>query len=92
MTKSDLINKLAVKHNMSPNQARKIIDTFFDTMIDALQDEERIEIRGFGSFEIRHYESYDGVNPRTMDKISIPPKRLPFFKAGKELKKRLNKG
>jgi len=92
MTKSDLINKLAVAHNITPSQARKIVDMFFDTMIEALKEEERIDIRGFGSFEIRHYESYEGVNPRTMEKIKVPPKKLPFFKAGKDLKKRLNKG
>ena len=92
MTKSDLINKLAENHNISPNQAKKIVDLFFDTMIEALKDEERIEIRGFGSFEIRHYDAYEGVNPKSMEKIKIPPKRLPFFKAGKELKNRLNEG
>ena len=58
----------------------------------ALKAGERIEIRGFGSFEIRHYKAYEGRNPRTGAKVDVKPKRLPFFKVGKELKERVNEG
>ena len=59
-------------------------------MEDSLKKGERIEIRGFGSFEIRHYKAYEGRNPRTGDPVGVQPKRLPFFKVGKELKERVN--
>jgi integration host factor subunit beta len=59
-------------------------------MEESLKRGERIEIRGFGSFEIRHYKAYEGRNPRTGDPVGVQPKRLPFFKVGKELKERVN--
>ena len=67
-----------------------IVNCIFDSMEDSLKRGERIEIRGFGSFEIRNYRSYEGRNPRTGVAVSVKPKRLPFFKVGKELKERVN--
>ena len=92
MTKSDLIEKVAAQLNLPKGKAELIINCIFDSMEDALSKGNRIEIRGFGSFEIRRYKAYAGRNPRTGDPVGVNPKRLPFFKVGKELKERVNAG
>ena len=92
MTKSDLIEKVAAQLNLPKGKAELIINCIFDSMEDALSKGNRIEIRGFGSFEIRRYKAYEGRNPRTGDPVGVNPKRLPFFKVGKELKERVNAG
>ncbi len=89
MNKVGLIRLLSKKRNLSHKKAETIINTVFATMTDALIDDERIEIRGFGSFTIKDYGSYSGRNPKTGAKVMVPPKKLPFFKVGKELKKRI---
>ena len=86
MNKSELIEALCLARNISYNQSTEIVNLIFDTMADALASGERIEIRGFGSFAVRDYKSYTGRNPRTGEQIEVAPKRLPFFKVGKELK------
>src|SRR5437763_17117460 len=90
MTKSDLIEMVANKLHLPKGKAELIVNCIFDSMEDSLRKGERIEIRGFGSFEIRHYKAYEGRNPRTGDPVGVQPKRLPFFKVGKELKERVN--
>ncbi len=92
MTKSELIEAVANKLKLPKGKAELIVNCVFDSMEAALKQGERIEIRGFGSFEIRHYRAYEGRNPRTGDKVEVRPKRLPFFKVGKELKERVNGG
>ncbi|MBW2736037.1 MAG: integration host factor subunit beta [Deltaproteobacteria bacterium] len=92
MTKSELIEAVANKLKLPKGKAELIVNCVFDSMEAALKTGERIEIRGFGSFEIRHYKSYEGRNPRTGAKVDVRPKRLPFFKVGKELKERVNEG
>ncbi len=92
MTKSELIETVAGKLKLPKGKAELIVNCIFDSMEDALKKGERIEIRGFGSFEIRHYKAYEGRNPRTGEKVDVRPKRLPFFKVGKELKERVNDG
>jgi integration host factor subunit beta len=92
MTKSDLIEAVANKLQLPKGKAELIVNCIFDAMEDSLKKGERIEIRGFGSFEIRHYKAYEGRNPRTGDPVGVQPKRLPFFKVGKELKERVNRG
>lgn len=92
MTKSDLIEKVAAQLNLPKGKAELIINCIFDSMEDSLKNGNRIEIRGFGSFEIRRYKAYEGRNPRTGDPVGVNPKRLPFFKVGKELKERVNAG
>ena len=67
-----------------------LVNLMLDTMVASLQEGERIEIRGFGSFEVREYKAYEGRNPRTGEPVHVRPKRLPFFKVGKELKERVN--
>ncbi|HDT11833.1 MAG TPA: integration host factor subunit beta [bacterium] len=90
MNKSTLINVLAEKADLSKRNAEQFVNLMIDAMIGAMIQEDRIEIRGFGSFVIRHYGSYEGRNPKTGEKIRIGDKRLPFFKAGKDLLTRIN--
>lgn len=92
MTKSELIEAVANKLKLPKGKAELIVNCVFDSMEAALKSGERIEIRGFGSFEIRHYKPYEGRNPRTGAKVEVRAKRLPFFKVGKELKERVNEG
>jgi integration host factor subunit beta len=86
MTKSDLIAALAIKEKLTEKSATDIINLIFDGFIDTLKNGGRIEIRRFGSFSVRQYESYAGRNPKTGTNIDVKPKKLPFFKVGKELK------
>lgn len=86
MTKADLINVIAEKANLQHKQAELVVNMVFDMMSDALKKDDRIEIRGFGSFVNRSYGSYQGRNPKTGQVVQVPPKRVPFFKVGKELK------
>lgn len=91
MNKSELIEALAIKKGLSCKKAEEIINTVFDAMADALVSGDRIEIRGFGSFVVNEYKSYTGRNPKTGESIEVKPKKLPFFKVGKELKERVAK-
>ena len=86
MTKADLINVIAEKAHLQHKQAEQVVNMVFDMMSDALKRDDRIEIRGFGSFVNRSYGSYQGRNPKTGQVVQVPPKRVPFFKVGKELK------
>ncbi|HEX2659071.1 MAG TPA: HU family DNA-binding protein [Polyangia bacterium] len=91
MTKSDLINRLSQKVNVPSARAESIVDAIFGAIETTLRHGQRIEIRGFGSFELRQYGAYSGRNPRTGTKVAVRPKRLPFFKVGKDLKERINR-
>ena len=90
MNKSELIEALATKKGLSYKKAEEIINAIFDSMSDALLADDRIEIRGFGSFVVKSYESYMGRNPKTGESIAVKPKKLPFFKVGKELKEKVS--
>jgi integration host factor subunit beta len=90
MTKSDLIERLCQDQKLPKGKAEALVNTIFDCLEQALRRDERIEIRGFGSFEIRRYKAYQGRNPKTGVPVSVREKRLPFFKVGKELKERVN--
>jgi len=92
MTKSDLIDVLCETQKIPKGRAELLVQVIFESMEHALKRGERIEIRGFGSFELRSYKPYEGRNPRTGVRVSVQPKRLPFFKVGKELKERVNAG
>jgi len=92
MTKSDLIDVLCESQKLPKGRAELLVHVIFDALEAALKRGERIEIRGFGSFELRSYRGYDGRNPRTGSAVAVRPKRLPFFKVGKELKERVNEG
>ena len=90
MNKSELIEALAEKINMPMREAGSITNTLIDTMTEALANGDSIEIRGFGSFVVKEYTSYTGRNPKTGQRIKVSPKKLPFFKVGKELRERVN--
>lgn len=90
VTKSDLIEQLSESLKLPKGKAELVVNVMFDSMVAALQRGERIEIRGFGSFEVRNYKAYEGRNPRTGEPVHVKPKRLPFFKVGKELKELVN--
>ena len=92
MTRADLIDVLARKLKLPGTRAEQIVDRIFSTMSDALMRGERIEIRGFGSFSLRQYRAYDGRNPLTGALAHVKPKRLAFFKVGRELRERVNDG
>lgn len=92
MTKADLIAVVADKLKFPWARAELLVDQIFSCMTQALQQGEGIEIRGFGSFTVRDYKAYEGRNPRTGDTVHVKPKRLAFFKVGKELRERVNQG
>ena len=90
MNKSELVEALANENGLTYKKSEEIINLIFDAMADTLADGGRIEIRGFGSFVVKDYKSYTGRNPKTGEIIKVRPKRLPFFKVGKELRERVN--
>ncbi len=90
MNKSELIEKMAAKTGLNVFQAEEVVNLIYRKMRETMVQGGRIEIRGFGSFVVKEYQAYQGRNPKTGDKISVPPKKLPFFKVGKELKERID--
>ena len=91
MNKLELISTLKHEANLSKAEAAKVVQLFFERMADAMARGERVEIRGLCSFFVKEYQSYTGRNPKTGEKVTIKPKRLPFFKSGKELKERVDR-
>lgn len=91
MLKSDLINILVVKRGVTQKQAEATIETIFESMKTALCRGENIEIRGLGAFHVKHYEGYQGRNPKTGEVIPVKPKRGILFRTGKELRDRVNR-
>lgn len=90
MVKSELIENLAERADITLAKAEEIVDLFFDAVTETLCSGHRVEIRGFGAFTVREYKAYEGRNPKTGEKITVPPKRLPFWKTGMELKQRVD--
>ncbi|MDR3176824.1 MAG: integration host factor subunit beta [Desulfovibrio sp.] len=90
MNKSELIKTLAEENSISADDAALVVNTFFDSIRRALISEQRVEIRGLGSFKIKNYAAYSGRNPKTGEIVAVAPKKLPFFRAGKELKEFIN--
>ncbi len=90
MNKSELIKALSDEANIPMEESILVVTTFVDCMKESLLSGERVEIRGFGSFKVKEYEGYTGRNPKTGTSVDVKPKRLPFFRAGKELKEYLN--
>ncbi|MBI9088754.1 MAG: integration host factor subunit beta [Desulfobacterium sp.] len=90
MNKLELISVLKQRADLTKTEAAEVVQIFFDSLTDALSKDERVEIRGLCSFFIKDYKSYTGRNPKTGDKVTIPSKKLPFFKCGKELKERVD--
>lgn len=91
MTKVELIESLAEQQKMSLKDAKSIVDTILETMTAALISGQNVELRGFGSFQVRQYDAYLGRNPKSGKEIKVAPKKLPFFKPGKDLREQLKK-
>jgi integration host factor subunit beta len=90
MNRSDLIDQLKEDAAINKKDAEAVINILFDTISDTLSLKDRVEIRGFGSFTVKHYKPYIGRNPKSGQKINVPSKKLPFFKVGKELKDKVD--
>jgi integration host factor subunit beta len=90
MNRSDLIKILSKETGLTIRKSEDVVNTIFNGMADALAKGDRVEIRGFGSFKVKEYEGYTGHNPKTGEIIRVKPKKLPFFKCGKELKERVD--
>ena len=90
MNKLELIQALKIATDLSKSEATAVMDIFFNGMANELANGGRVEIRGFCSFFIKEYGSYTGRNPKTGERVEIAPKKLPFFKSGKELKERVD--
>ncbi len=90
MTKSELIEAVIESGDYPRRHVEVAVNAMFDTMVRALVNGERIEIRGFGNFTVRHYDAYVGRNPKSGESVRVPEKRMPFFKTGKDLRDRIN--
>ncbi|MFQ5723216.1 MAG: HU family DNA-binding protein [Terriglobia bacterium] len=90
MTKADLVEEVSRAITATRKDAETIVETIFDSVVKALRNDDKIEIRGFGSFRTRRRRGRIGRNPKTGAKVEVPPKRIPFFKPSKELKSLLN--
>jgi len=90
MNKSDLIEALSKSEDLTRTKAEEVVDLVFSEMTNALVAGDRVEIRGLGSFKVKSYGGYKGRNPKTGRQIKVKPKKLPFFKCGKELKERVD--
>ena len=90
MTKSELIDEVSVRASLPRKRAEDVVNAFFDTMKEALLEDQRIEVRGFGSFSIREYDARVGRNPRTGEQVDVDEKKSVHFKVGKELRDRVS--
>ena len=90
MNKLELVETLREQTGITKNEAEVVVNLVFDEMANAMANGDRVEIRGFCSFYVKQYKAYTGRNPKTGEKVTIKPKKLPFFKAGKELKERVD--
>ena len=86
MDKTHLIEALSKDTGLTIRKAKEVVKTLYNSMANALKNNDRVEIRGFGSFRVKHYDGYTGKKPKTHEPIKVKPKKLPFFKCGKELK------
>ena len=92
MTKAELVDEVASITLLTKKHAEIIVNTVVDSIVDSLKAGEKIELRGFGSFRIRHRGPRIGRNPKTGDKVDVPAKKIPYFKPGKDLREMLNDG
>ena len=90
MNRSGLIKALMIENKLTRSVAESIVSLFSDEISNALANGDRVEIRGLCSFYVKKYEAYTGRNPKTGEPTKVKPKKLPFFKCGKELKKRVD--
>ena len=92
MTKAELVDEIARKASLTRKHSEVIVDAVFSSIIEALQTGDKIELRGFGSFRVRHRASRTGRNPKTGEGVLVPAKKVPYFKPGKELRELINRG
>ena len=90
MTKAELVEQVSKASDLTKKHAEIIVKTVFDSIIEALHKDQKIELRGFGSFRIRQRRSRQGRNPKTGEKVYVPAKKIPYFKPGKELRERVD--
>lgn len=90
MTKAELVEKISEKIDLTKKQTELVVNTILDSITNALANGNKVELRGFGSFRVRHRKLREGRNPKSGKKVQVPPKRVPFFKAGKELREMVN--
>ncbi|MES2614490.1 MAG: HU family DNA-binding protein [Bdellovibrionota bacterium] len=90
MVKSELVELISTKLDLTAPKSEEYINLFFDSIVEALTEEGRVEIRGFGAFTVRKYKPYYGRNPKTGEKITVAGKKLPFWKTGLELRQRVD--
>ena len=90
MTKSQIIDVVAETTRYPRKTVELAVNTMFDGMVEAMQNGDRVEVRGFGNFTVREYKAYTGRNPKTGQPVQVPAKRMPFFKVGKELRSLIN--
>lgn len=91
MTKADLIEEVSRLAELTRKDSEVIVETIFDSVVRTLRSGDKIEIRGFGSFRTRQRKPRVGRNPKTGDRVEVPPKKIPFFKPSKELKEMVNR-
>jgi integration host factor subunit beta len=90
MTKADLVEEVIRVAVLSKKDAENVVNTVFGQIMEALKSDDKIELRGFGSFRVRRRRSRLGRNPKTGDRVDVPSKRIPYFKPGKELRDLIN--
>jgi integration host factor subunit beta len=86
MTKAELVERVAAQINLTKKQTEVIVNTLFQSITDSLGEGDKVELRGFGSFRVRHRDARVGRNPKSGEKVEVPAKKVPFFKAGRELR------
>jgi len=91
MTKAELVEKVSAQINLTKKQTEVVVNTVFQSITESLAEGKKVELRGFGSFRVRSRNSRIGRNPKSGDRVDVPAKRVPFFKAGKELRELVDK-
>ena len=91
MTKADLVEEVSAVSRLSKKSSELVVNTFFDSIVGSLQRGEKIELRGFGSFKLRHRRARVGRNPKTGARVDVPAKVVPYFKPGKDLRELVNR-
>ena len=91
MTKAELVEKVSAQINLTKKQTEVVVNTVFQSITESLAEGKKVELRGFGSFRVRNRNARVGRNPKSGDRVDVPAKRVPFFKAGKELRELVDK-
>lgn len=91
MTKADLIEEVSAVSSLSKKTSEVVVNTFFESIVDSLQRQKKVELRGFGSFKLRRRRARTGRNPKTGERVDVPAKVVPYFKPGKDLRELVNR-